>query len=113
MEKKLVEGEEEAGKSLADVTGLGDKVKELEDQIVELENKLGSEKGLWKEEEVKWRETKAVSIDVKPILDKWMLRSCVRRWKSRLKISRTPAKDMPKNFQGHLAVLKPAKRNLV
>ncbi|OXH37700.1 hypothetical protein J008_02070 [Cryptococcus neoformans] len=59
LEKKLVEGEEEAGKSLADVTGLGDKVKELEDQIVELENKLGSEKGLWKEEEVKWRETKA------------------------------------------------------
>ncbi|KIR26793.1 hypothetical protein I309_04366 [Cryptococcus deuterogattii LA55] len=59
LEKKLVEGEEEAEKSLVDVTGLGDKVKELEDQIAELENKLGSEKDAWREEEAKWQETKA------------------------------------------------------
>lgn len=59
LETKLAEGEGEADKSLADVAGLGDKVKELEDQIVELENKLGSEKGVWKQEEVKWQEIKA------------------------------------------------------
>lgn len=78
LEKKLVEGGEEAEKSLADVTGLGDKVRELEDQIAELENKLGSEKDAWKAEEAKWGETKAVSKDVKYVSrkkKKWMLKN--------------------------------------